>query len=88
MGQQRVGPRKVGPRRGAAPNPEKWFPQGGAPQGWGPARVGPRKGGAPKVGRAFHLAFFFPSPTTIFCHSSLSWRSSRGILVVFEAPGP
>ena len=26
---------------------------------------------------------FFPSPTTIFILSSLSWGSSRGILVVF-----
>ena len=31
---------------------------------------------------------FFPSPATIFIPYSLSWGSSRGILVMFEAPGP
>ena len=61
----------------------------GGPEGWGPEapksgawRVGPRRVGGIKF-RAF-----FSSPTTIFFHSSLSWGSSRGILVVFEAPGP
>ena len=48
----------------------------------GAQRVGPRRVGGPKF-RAF-----FPSPATIFFHSSLSWGSSRGILVLFEALGP
>ena len=38
--------------------------------------------GAPKGGRP---GFFFFSSAFL---SSLSWRSSRGILVVFEAQGP
>ena len=46
----------------------------------GLAKVGfDRRVGGPKF-RAF---FSVSSP----CHSSFSWRSSRGILVVFEAPG-
>ena len=52
-------------------------PKGGAPQG-----------GAPQVGPEGWEAqnFALPSPATIFILSSLSWGSSRGILVVFEAP--
>ena len=33
------------------------------------------------------FSLYFPSPATIF-FPSFSWGSSRGILVVFEAPGP
>ena len=70
-----------GPERREAP----W---GGALKG-GASRVAPRtqkigapKGGGPKISRFF----FFLS--TFFFLSSLSWGSSRGILVVFVAPGP
>ena len=48
----------------------------GGPKGWGPAGWGPK----------FSLFFFF-SPAGNFILSSLSGRSSRGILVVLEAPG-
>ena len=50
--------------------------QGGGEEGWA------SKGGGPNI------SLFFPSPVTIFFLSSLSWGSSRGILVVFEARGP
>ena len=71
---------------------------GGGLQGWGPDRWGPRrvgvpkgwrtqkkwgpKGGGPKISR-----FLFPLPPPFSLFLSL-WVSSRGILVVFEAPGP
>ena len=50
-----------------------------------PRRVEPRRVGGPKF-----RAFSPPSPTTIVFLSSLtlSLGSLRGILVVFEAPGP
>ena len=54
---------------------------GGAPKG-GERKVGPRKGGWPNISR------FFPSPATIFALFVSLWGSSRGFLVVFEAPGP
>ena len=65
----------------------------GAPKGWGPEGVGQRRGGAakgwgPEGWGAQNFALFFPSPATIFTLSSLAWGSSRGIVVVFEAPGP
>ena len=44
-------------------------------EGWGP------KGARPKISR------FFPSPATKFVLFFPLWGSSRGILVVFEAPG-
>ena len=65
---------------------------GGAPEGgqtqkrWGPRRVGPRRVGPRRVG-AQNFALFFPSPAGNFIFSFLSGGSSRGILVVFEAPG-
>ena len=48
----------------------------------GPRRVGPRRVVGPKF-RAF-----FPSPAPIFTLFVSLWVSSRGILVVFEAPKP
>ena len=42
-----------------------------------PSSAGPPSAGPPKI------SLFFPSPATIFILSSLSWGSSRGILVVF-----
>ena len=57
--------------------------KGGGPEWWEPRRLVSRRLGSPKF-----RFFFFPFPTPIFIHSSLSWGSSRGILVVFEAPGP
>ena len=56
--------------------------RGGAPKGGGPEGVGVPEGvGGPKF-RAF-----FPLSAGNFILSSLSGGSSRGILVVFEAPG-
>ena len=90
-----VGPRRVGPRRvGAKPRksegPKLWGPEGGAPKGGAP-KGGAPKGGAPKGGGrtvgAQNFALFFPSPATVFIFS-LSFGLFRGILVVFEAPGP
>ena len=48
------------------------------------ANQGP-KPGSRRVGQNF--ALFFPSPSTKFVLFFLLWGSSRGILVVFEAPG-
>ena len=51
------------------------------PNGWrGPEGAEPRRGGAQNIA-------FFPSPATFFFLPSLSGRSFRGILVVFEASG-
>ena len=50
----------------------------------GGGRVGPRRV-APKGG-AQNFALFSPLPLPF--RSFSLWRSSRGILVVFEAPGP
>ena len=76
-------PRKSG-------GPEGWAPEGwGAkprksegPEGWGPKGWGPG-GWGPKNSR-----FFFPLPPQFFFFFSLSFGFFRGILVVFEAPGP
>ena len=53
--------------------------KGGGPEGWGRRRVGPREVGAPKGGGPKISRFFFHLPPHF---------PSRGILVVFEAPGP
>ena len=53
--------------------------EGGAP--WTQIKWGP------EGWEAQNFALFFPSPAAIFILLSLSWGSSRGILVVFEAPG-
>ena len=45
------------------------------------------KGGAPKGGGP-KMSLFFPSSSPIFVLFLSLWGSSRGILVVFEAPGP
>ena len=47
----------------------------------GPRRVGPRREGRGRTQT-------HEPPKGGFFLSSLSWGSSRGILVVFEAPGP
>ena len=52
----------------------------------GPRRVGPRRVGGPKGGGPKFRAFFFPLPP-LFSHFFSLWVSSRGILVLFEAPG-
>ena len=58
----------------------------------GPRRVGPRRVGLPSPekwspeGWGPNFAFF-PSPATVFILFVSVWVSSRGILVVFEAPG-
>ena len=69
------GPEGVGARRGGGPNPEKVGPEGLGAEGWGP------KGGGPKF-----RAFFALSRHNLHSFFSL-WGFSRGILVVFEAPG-
>ena len=48
-----------------------WAPMGG-PEGWGP-----------ELWETQNFALSFPSPATFFFLSSLSWVSSRGIVVVF-----
>ena len=62
--------------------PEGWGPEGWGPEGWGPEGWGPERWG-PKISR-----FFFPLPPQFFILFSLSFGLFRGILVVFEAPGP
>ena len=57
----------------------------GGPKGSGSQTLNKLLG--PKVGGP-KFRCFFPSPVTISFLSSLSWVSSRGLLVVFEAPGP
>ena len=52
------------------------------PELWGPEGWGPEVWGAQKF-RAF-----FPSPATVSFFFVSLWVSSRGILVVFEAPEP
>ena len=54
---------------------------GRGPKGWRPNGVGAQRVGAQ------NFALFFLSPAGNFILSFLSGRSSRGILVVFEAPG-
>ena len=82
----RVGPRmEVRNQTQKSGSPEGWGPEEWGPEGWEPK---PRKGGAPKGGRPKISRFFFPSPAPIFILSPVSWWSSRGILVLFEAPGP
>ena len=66
---------------------QKIWPEGSAPS---PklgclAQVGHDRG--PAGWGAQKCCAFFPSPTTIFFLSSLSWGSSRGILVVFLKAG-
>ena len=78
-----VGRREGGPKGGAQ---RGWGPKGGGPQGGGPKggearRVGGPNGG-PKISR-----FFFPCPAAKFVLFFPLWGSSRGILVVCEAPG-
>ena len=61
--------------------PELWGPEGWGPEGWGPEGWGPGGWGAQ------NFALFFPSPAAKFVLFFPLWGSSRGILVVFEAPG-
>ena len=77
---EKVGARRVGARRVGAPTQKKWSPKGGGRKGGGSKGGGP-KGGGPKF-RAF-----FPSPAAKFVLFFPLWGSSRGFLVVFEAPG-
>ena len=85
VGPRRVGVRRVGVRRGVrrvGSNPEKVGPRRvGGPKGGGP------KGGGPKGGEAQNFVLFFPCPAAKFVLFFPLWGSSRGILVVFEAPG-
>ena len=71
-GWRRVGARKSGGPKGGG---QKWGPERWSFEGWGP------KGGRPKNSR------FFPSPAAKFVLFFPLWGSSRGFLVVFEAPG-
>ena len=95
------GPRRVGAKPRKSEGPKLWGPEGGAPKGGAPKggapkggarRVGPRRVGARRVAArrvgAQNFALFFPSPATVFILFSLSFGLFRGILVVFEAPGP
>ena len=59
-------------------------PKGGAPN---PEKVGLPKGGALEGWEARNFALFSPSPASPFSFFFSLWVSSRGILVVFGAPG-
>ena len=82
MRPRRVGPERLGPEGDEPRNmgPQRQAPNCGTPQEgplrWGPKGVGPQ-----------NFALFFHSPATIVFLSSLSWGSSRGILVVFLKAG-
>ena len=52
--------------------PEGWGPEGDEGEGW----------------EAQNFELFFPSLDSIFALFVSLWVSSRGISVVFEAPGP
>ena len=86
-------PQRVEPRRVEAQTKKKWWgPVGWSPERWGVEKGGaqrveprgaePRRGGGPKISRYFSLLRdnFFSSFSLL--------GSLRGILVVFEAPGP
>ena len=85
MGARRVGAPKGGGQKGGAPTQKKWEPEGRG-QKWGPERWGP-EGWGPEGWGAQNFALFFPSPAAKFVLFFPLWGSSRGILVVFEAPG-
>ena len=75
-------PKGGGPKEGGL---EGWGgPEGGGPK---PGSGGPRRVEGPEGWEAKNFALFFPLPPQFLFLSSLSWKSSRGILVVFEAPG-
>ena len=68
-------------------------PKGGPKKKWGPEGWGAQKGGAQKGWSlegwgAQNFALFFPSSRHNFLSSFSLLGSFRGILVVFEAPGP
>ena len=76
-------PEGLGAQRGGGPDLEKVSaPRVGALKGGGSQRGGP-KGGGPKFRVLFSL-----SRQHFISFLSLSRGSLRGILVVFEAPGP
>ena len=81
--------RSVGPKPRKSGGPKGGGPKGGGPKGGGPKGGGPKgggpKGGGPKGGGPEISRFFFPSPPQNSFFPL--WGSSRGILVVFEAPG-
>ena len=62
---------------------EGWCPKGDT----NPEEVGGEKGGGPKGEGGPKFRAFFPSPAAKFVLFFPLWGSSRGILVVFEAPG-
>ena len=72
------GPEGVGGPKGGGP--KGWGPKGW-PEGWGARKVGAEGVGGPKF-----RAFFALSHRKFLSLFSL-WGFSRGILVVFEAPG-
>ena len=80
-------PERVGGGEGREGSPNGW---GGSPNGWGGRRArtggGGPEGAGPRWDGAQNIAFF-SSPATFFFLPSLSGRSFRGILVVFEASG-
>ena len=86
VGSGGVGPGGVGPGGVGARTQKRWGPKGWGPEGLGARRVGGPKGGGDE-GWGAKISRFFFSPAGNFILSSLSGGSSRGILVVFEAPG-
>ena len=78
--------RKMRSKKRGPGEPLRGGSKGGARR-WGAQKGGGPKGGDLKAG-ARSFALFFPSPAPIFALLLSLWCSSRGILVVFEAPGP
>ena len=88
----------MGVRRVGGPTQKKWGPEGWGFEGWGaqPRKSGGPKGGGPKCGGPNcggpkggepKISRFFSCPAAKFVLFFPLWGSSRGILVVFEAPG-
>ena len=86
-GAPKGGAQKGGAQKGGGPKP-RGAPKGGGPKPRGAPKGGAQKGGAPKGGGgAQNFALFFFLRHNF--HSFFSLLGSfRGILVVFEAPGP
>ena len=87
-GQKQISWRFV--RLGPTSSPPPPISEGRCPEGWSPnlEKVGSRRVGPRRV-EAQNFALFFsplPPPFRSFCVSL--WVSSRGIFVLFEAPGP
>ena len=75
-----------GPKRWGPNNEKNRAAKGVAPKGGAPKGGAPKGGGPRRVGEVQIFALFSVSRLKINSLCSL-WVSSRGILVVFKAPG-